>query len=59
MKDPADNKNDKAPIRTKSSMKVIRKKSRISLPCFEVSPHTERIINENKRLISVYTKHEA
>ncbi|CAM3867856.1 type II toxin-antitoxin system SpoIISB family antitoxin [Cytobacillus oceanisediminis] len=59
MKEPADNNNDKAPIRTKSSNKMIRKKSRISLPCFEVSPHTERIINENKRLICVYTKHKS
>jgi hypothetical protein len=54
MKEPADKKKDKSS--KKSTMKVMKKKSRISLPCFEVSPHTERIIKENKRLISVYTK---
>ncbi|MCS0652955.1 type II toxin-antitoxin system SpoIISB family antitoxin [Cytobacillus firmus] len=54
MKEPADNKNNK--LSTKSTMKVMKKKSRISLPSFEVSPRTERIIKENKRLISVYTK---
>ncbi|MCM3244158.1 type II toxin-antitoxin system SpoIISB family antitoxin [Cytobacillus oceanisediminis] len=40
-------------------MKTLKKKSRISLPGFEVSPHTERILKKNKRLISVYTKTKA
>ncbi|MGA5688492.1 type II toxin-antitoxin system SpoIISB family antitoxin [Cytobacillus pseudoceanisediminis] len=54
MKEPAD--NEKHTLSTKNNMKVMKKKSRISLPSFEVSPRTERIIKENKRLISVYTK---
>ncbi|MBT2686905.1 type II toxin-antitoxin system SpoIISB family antitoxin [Bacillus sp. ISL-47] len=57
MKEPADNKKEK--LSSKSTMKVMKKRSRISLPAFEVSPHTERIIKENKRLISVYTKSKA
>ncbi|WP_152966771.1 type II toxin-antitoxin system SpoIISB family antitoxin [Sporosarcina globispora] len=57
MKEPMD--NDTPKLRTQNSMKVMKKKSRIKLPEFEVSPHTERIIKENKRLISVYTKSKA
>ncbi|MEK3854440.1 type II toxin-antitoxin system SpoIISB family antitoxin [Cytobacillus sp. FSL H8-0458] len=54
MKEPTD--HEKPKLKTKSTMKVMKKKSRINLPDFEVSPHTERIIKENKRLINVYTK---
>ncbi|MBX9974050.1 type II toxin-antitoxin system SpoIISB family antitoxin [Cytobacillus firmus] len=57
MKEPAD--NEKQRLSTKNNMKIMKKKSRIRLPDFEVSPHTERIIKENKRLISVYTKSKA
>ncbi|MDF2035802.1 type II toxin-antitoxin system SpoIISB family antitoxin [Bacillus sp. CMF12] len=57
MKEPADKEKHK--LSTKNNMKIMKKKSRINLPDFEVSPHTERIIKENKRLISVYTKSKA
>lgn len=57
MKEPADKEKHK--FSTKNNMKIMKKKSRINLPDFEVSPHTERIIKENKRLISVYTKTKA
>ncbi|WP_264739404.1 type II toxin-antitoxin system SpoIISB family antitoxin [Cytobacillus firmus] len=57
MKEPADKEKHK--LSTKNTMKIMKKKSRIRLPEFEVSPHTERIIKENKRLISVYTKNKA
>ncbi|MCM3706057.1 MULTISPECIES: type II toxin-antitoxin system SpoIISB family antitoxin [Cytobacillus] len=56
MKEPADKKKKVPRIHADSTMKTLQKKSRISLPGFEVSPHTERILKENKRLISVYTK---
>ncbi|EWG11163.1 type II toxin-antitoxin system SpoIISB family antitoxin [Cytobacillus firmus] len=56
MKEPADKKKNLPQINSSSTMKTLKKKSRISLPGFEVSPHTERILKENKRLISVYTK---
>ncbi|MCS0790230.1 type II toxin-antitoxin system SpoIISB family antitoxin [Cytobacillus firmus] len=59
MKDPADKKTENHEIHSKSTMKTLKKKSRISLPGFEVSPHTERILKKNKRLISVYTKTKA
>ncbi|MCS0673879.1 type II toxin-antitoxin system SpoIISB family antitoxin [Cytobacillus firmus] len=57
MKEPADKEKHK--LSTNNNVKIMKKKSRIRLPDFEVSPHTERIIKENKRLISVYTKSKA
>ncbi|MBN8201181.1 MULTISPECIES: type II toxin-antitoxin system SpoIISB family antitoxin [Bacillaceae] len=59
MKEPAKKKTEKPELHAKNTMKTLKKKSRVSLPGFEVSPHTERILKKNKRLISVYTKTKA
>ncbi|MBY6053338.1 type II toxin-antitoxin system SpoIISB family antitoxin [Cytobacillus firmus] len=56
MKEPANKKKNVPRIHSNNAMKTLQKRSRISLPGFEVSPHTERILKENERLISVYTK---
>ncbi|MGY6210933.1 type II toxin-antitoxin system SpoIISB family antitoxin [Cytobacillus firmus] len=59
MKEPAEKKTEKPELNAKNTIKTLKKKSRVSLPGFEVSPHTERILKKNKRLISVYTKTKA